>query len=129
MVDATGGPVPGLEILNDPCQGCGACCEYVGVPPGYYLAYEPSGDNPSWVDSRDAKLWRSMPADLRQTLDIYFQSVSEGLIEDRELQADPCIWYDQVTRRCSHHEWRPEACRAFEAGGDDCLGVRDYAGR
>ena len=33
----------------------------------------------------------------------------------------PCIWFDQETRRCKHYEYRPEVCRDFEVGEESCL--------
>ncbi len=118
----------GLTVLDDPCAGCGACCEYMGVPPGFALAYE-SETPASWHETEDGLAWRALPAPLRATLDDYYQGVREGRIEDREDIGDPCLWYDMETRRCSHYAWRPSACRAFAAGSGDCLAIREYAGR
>ncbi len=132
MSERVVGPVPGLTVLDDPCAGCGACCEYMGAPPGYAPAYDLPADDPTpdeWWAGVDAETWKTMPAELRATLDDYYRAVRAGSIEDREMNADPCLWYDPETRRCSHYEWRPRACRDFEAGGDDCRGVREYAGR
>ena len=121
---------PGLVVLEDPCQGCGACCEYQGAPPGYAPAYEADGETPAeWWATPDGRAWKALPDDLRRTLDDYYRAVRDGVLEDRESIADPCLWYDPVSGRCSHYQWRPEACRLFEAGGDDCLGIREYAGR
>lgn len=120
----------GLTILDDPCRGCGACCEYAGAPPGYapaYLAEEVATDD--WWQGQDGQILRAMPIEVRATLDDYYRGVREGLLVDREQQAQPCLWYDPVARRCSHYSWRPSPCRDFEPGGDDCLGVREYAGR
>lgn len=39
-------------------------------------------------------------------------------------QGLPCLWYDAETRQCKHYEHRPEVCREFEMGGDDCLEMR-----
>jgi Fe-S-cluster containining protein len=120
----------GLTILDDPCRGCGACCEYVGAPPGYQFAYDEDGDiPPGWWQTDDARAWLALPPELHATLDVYYAAVRDGLLDDRELAAEPCLWYDAETRRCSHHPWRPSACRDFEAGSDDCQGMRDYAGR
>jgi len=125
-------PATGLEILDDPCRGCGACCEYVGAPPGYAPAYsteEGEEATEDWWQTEDGRTLRAMPAEVRAILDAYYRSVRAGIVKDREVQADPCIWYDPAARRCSHYEWRPSACRAFEAGGDDCRGIKEYAGR
>jgi hypothetical protein len=102
----------------------------MGAPPGYAPAYSAEGPTPEeWWTSADAETWRAMPAEVRGILDEYYQAVRDGSIEDRERNADPCLWYDPVARRCAHYAWRPRACRDFEAGSDDCLAVRDYAGR
>ena len=130
MGDGLADPGSGLVILDDPCRGCGACCEYMGAPPGYAPAYAPEGETPAdWWLTDDGRTLQAMPAEVRGTLDAYYRSVREGALEDREQQADPCLWYDPATRRCLHYEWRPTPCRAFEAGGDDCKGVREYAWR
>lgn len=128
MGDGVGGSVAGLTILDDPCRGCGACCEYMGVPPGYAPAYEEDA-RPEWWSSEDAMTLQSMPTEVRDTLDTYYRGVRDATLEDRERLARPCLWYDEVARRCSYYRWRPVACRDFEPGGDDCLAVRDYADR
>ncbi len=125
-------PAGGLAILEDPCRGCGACCEYVGAPPGFVPAYsneEAEATNEAWWQSADGQSLRAMPAEIRATLDAYYLAVREGTLADREIRADPCLWYDPASRRCTHYEWRPSACKAFEAGSGDCQGIRDYAGR
>jgi Fe-S-cluster containining protein len=40
----------------------------------------------------------------------------------------PCIWYDEVTRRCRHYDYRPLACRQFEVGSYDCRDARRRVG-
>jgi Fe-S-cluster containining protein len=130
MGDRLAGTETGLTILDDPCRGCGACCEYVGAPPGYEPAYEMDEETPpGWWQTENGRAWLAMPPELRGTLDIYYQAVRDGVLEDRELAAEPCLWYDPTARRCSHYLWRPTACSDFQAGADDCLGVREYAGR
>ncbi len=124
MTDGT----PGLTVLHDPCAGCGACCEYMGAPPGYAPAYE--ADTPAaWYESPDGRAWLALPDGLRAPLDAYYRAVRDGSIDDREVMGDPCLWYDPDSRRCSHYESRPGACRAFVAGASDCLAIREYAGR
>ncbi len=39
-----------------------------------------------------------------------------------------CVWYDAETRRCKHHEHRPQVCRDFQIGGNDCRGWRKHFG-
>ena len=43
-------------------------------------------------------------------------------------ESKPCLWYDAVTRRCKHYEFRPEICREFGVGGEGCLRMRKEAG-
>jgi Fe-S-cluster containining protein len=38
---------------------------------------------------------------------------------------EDCVWYDAETRRCRHHQWRPEICEEFEVGGAGCRHVRE----
>lgn len=35
--------------------------------------------------------------------------------------AGGCLWYDRVKRVCLHYNDRPEVCRQFELGGDECV--------
>ena len=32
----------------------------------------------------------------------------------------PCFWFDLDTRRCMHHEYRPQVCRDFQTGSKGC---------
>jgi Fe-S-cluster containining protein len=38
----------------------------------------------------------------------------------------PCSWL--VAGKCGHYEHRPEVCRQFELGGEECLEIRQRAG-
>lgn len=33
----------------------------------------------------------------------------------------PCLWFDELTRKCKHYEYRPQTCRDFDPGCDVCL--------
>lgn len=130
MGDGVIGSAAGLVVLDDPCRGCGACCEYVGAPPGYAPAYGFDGETPEgWYETDDGKTWRAMPAELRDALGAYYRAVAAGRLEDRERHGQPCLWYDPASLQCSQYPWRPWACRDFAPGGADCLGIREYAGR
>ena len=39
-----------------------------------------------------------------------------------------CVWLNRASGKCNHHEHRPNVCRGFEVGGEDCLRVRKIAG-
>ena len=52
----------------------------------------------------------------------------ERRLADRNFDANaPCFWMDRETRKCRHYEQRPEVCRQFELGGEDCLAMRAAA--
>jgi uncharacterized protein len=111
----------------DSCEGCGACCTYVGSPPGYALFCPPPGRRLlDWTKGTpDHALWLAMPRRLRAELRAYYaRCLAEGDGRDGE----PCVWFDEDTRRCKHHEHRPSVCREFEVGGEDCRRVRDELG-
>jgi Fe-S-cluster containining protein len=38
----------------------------------------------------------------------------------------PCSWL--VGGQCKHYQHRPEVCRQFELGGEECLEIRRHAG-
>jgi Fe-S-cluster containining protein len=105
-----------LPVLN--CDNCGACCMHVGAPPGYGGRVDRAG-NWVWLTAHieDSERLQSMPAALQ-----------EGLRrkQDRGLYEQPCHWLDLATRRCVHYDHRPEACRMFEVGGDDCVTLRTH---
>jgi hypothetical protein len=93
--------MPRQPLLVQDCTSCGACCSTQGTPPFSWYA----GDIP--------------PEDLRWN--VVFHA-------DRYDRSLPCLWYDVETRTCRHYERRPEACRQFEVGGEDCLWLRGEAG-
>ena len=65
----------------------------------------------------DLSRWQNMPEQLREgVLDEMrsYQPLSKGSLDG------PCSWLDISTRRCSHHEHRPQVCRDFEVGGRGC---------
>jgi Fe-S-cluster containining protein len=69
----------------------------------------------------DYALWLATPQELRDELAAYYARCrATGDFRDGR----PCIWYDEGARRCKHHEHRPQVCREFEVGGEDCPRIR-----
>jgi uncharacterized protein len=89
-----------LPVLS--CAGCGMCCYIQRVPP--YMETE--------LDALPAELLKE------------WMKVSEGVAEGTE---GPCVWLNGE-KKCSHYEERPEVCRQFEMGGEDCREVRERWG-
>jgi len=99
-------------VLN--CDDCGACCQHIVMPP---FAADIYGDapNPEWT-----ALIRDHPA-------LAAELQAEHLRKDRENELHrqaPCFWYDAKSKRCKHHDARPQICRDFAVGGEDCLAAR-----
>ena len=71
----------------------------------------------------DEAHWITLPSELKEQLQRYianYKTQSEGELDG------PCIWFDTDTRRCKHHEHRPQVCRDFEVGSQDCLDWRAH---
>jgi Fe-S-cluster containining protein len=34
-----------------------------------------------------------------------------------------CLWFDRAKKACLHYDERPEVCRQFELGGEECVGL------
>jgi uncharacterized protein len=103
-----------IEVLDDPCRDCGACCLQMARPP----FCGPS--DPEWTRLESARpdLAREIEAD----------RAARPLTIANEAEGWPCLWLDPVARRCRHYEYRPEVCRDFEPGEDDCLRHRERRG-
>ena len=98
------------------CDDCGACCMEVGAPPGYTWLMESSPESRSgWPDKDDIERAKHLPADARKAI----------LEADREDDARPCCWLDVENRRCRFYEHRPQICRDYELGSEDCLRYRE----
>jgi len=95
-------PLAVLPVTN--CDGCGVCCTEVSVPP--------------FLDDIDFVPRELLP-------EVLAAQASEA---ERVAQRLPCIWWDQSTRKCIHHEHRPNVCREFEIGGECCLETRQRFG-
>ena len=96
------------------CEGCGACCEYMGFPPGFAPLLR--GEQCCHEDlARLAALPATLLASLRQRLATMTAADWDG----------PCCWFDALTRQCKHYGHRPQTCRdAIEAGDDACQRLR-----
>lgn len=114
-----------LPVLS--CDDCGRCCLRVGTPPSFFPAYAlPSVLDADLTGHEDYQTWLAMPEALRDKLRAFYAS-QDGL-SPSEARCDsglPCIWYDIAAKRCGHYEFRPQACREFEVGGEDCLRIRE----
>ena len=109
-----------LPVVN--CDGCGECCTSVGTPPAFYPAYaSPEWDGVALTDAEDYQHWLGMPETLRQELAAYYRYAHTTRVNRDGM---PCIWLDEQTRRCGHYDHRPQACREFEVGSEDCLAYR-----
>jgi Fe-S-cluster containining protein len=98
----------------DNCDNCGVCCHgQAGLPITYYTVLEP--DYP-------------LPIALRQEIEDTLANWTANGDWQGPQDGDPCVWYDQQTKRCIHHEFRPDICRDFEVGGEDCLRIRQETG-
>ena len=107
---------PQLPVLNS-CDGCGACCRVVTLPPFRRVFKEPGED--AWERLR----WE------RPDLLLGILEAERAMKERGEPSfGTPCLWYDAATRRCRNHELRPRACREFAVGGQDCRDARRRAG-
>ncbi|MFO0953464.1 MAG: YkgJ family cysteine cluster protein [Isosphaeraceae bacterium] len=105
----------GLEVV-DSCDGCGACCRFVSLPP-YRREFDGDGEE-FWE-----RLRRERPDLLAAILDEHSARRAEGA----PLYGTPCLWYDPATAGCRHYDLRPRACRQFEVGSVDCLDARRRA--
>jgi Fe-S-cluster containining protein len=105
-----------LPVIES-CDGCGACCQVVTSPP-FYRVFDESGED-AWERLKWERpdLWAQLLADTRS------RRASGG-----PLYGTPCLWFDAVTARCLHYDYRPRACHEFAVGGSDCRDARRRAG-
>jgi Fe-S-cluster containining protein len=103
------------------CKGCGACCQYVGAPPGFYPAYLASIGEPAEMHGRpeDAAIWEATPAEAKE---IYARTKAE--VDRGEYDEDgPCCWLDRETNLCRFYEFRPGVCRECKPSWH-CISLR-----
>lgn len=48
--------------------------------------------------------------------------------DDTKDLGEVCIWFEPETKRCRHHEVRPQVCRDLEIGGKACQLARRQMG-
>ena len=94
------------------CDGCGACCLGLGVPP--------LDEFKDGVDREDIE-YQLLPDVLKAEIDAAWAAGVESFAEK------PCIWFDSESRRCKHYEWRPAVCASFEPGNPFCVEIREAA--
>ncbi|MFO0908968.1 MAG: YkgJ family cysteine cluster protein [Isosphaeraceae bacterium] len=103
--------------LIESCEGCGACCRVVGVPP-FLRRFDAEGEE------RWEALRRDRPR-LVEELENHERALrSEGLPREGR----PCLWFDAEILGCRHYDWRPQACREFAINSVDCHDARRRAG-
>ena len=113
-----------LPVAND-CFGCGVCCLHMGYP-AFMLTQKTAAAGIGNVDVQenltDDQYWNRMPTQLREELESVMANYSKG---DSVLDG-PCVWLDQNTMQCRHHEYRPRVCRDFKIGSRGCRQWREH---
>lgn len=99
------------EVTN--CDGCGVCCMGQNVVPL---------SDVSLARLEGVRPPRAIPLVLLDEL----ETIMRGPLSGDDDQA--CVWLNRASGKCNHHEHRPNVCREFEVGGEDCLRVRKAAG-
>ena len=128
-----------LPLIAD-CNGCGVCCFHMGYP-AFILPREPMTDeqidaNPMLLEKikKDSKLrddlkaghpgesyWHELPDDLRAEWMAFVADYDPpDYGKDPKTFDGPCIWFDMESRQCKNHLHRPNVCRDFETGSDEC---------
>jgi Fe-S-cluster containining protein len=104
----------GLPIIEAAvtCDGCGVCCMHMSTPP-----YE--DDEREMLRAWQPHVYADMLA-VERTRELQLRVVGTDYI--------PCGFFDCVTRRCKHHQYKPDICARFEVGGEFCRQVRKDAG-
>src|SRR5829696_6261950 len=86
-------------ISEETCNGCGACCMQIGIPP--FASY----------DNGDFE-FRALPGhlkrEIRAQLDRKLEPAAAPIFQNA---VKPCIWLSLETLRCLHYENRPFFCR------------------
>jgi Fe-S-cluster containining protein len=71
----------------------------------------------------DLDRWIAMPETLRnallETMKVY-RAPKSGELDKA------CVWLDPKTRLCQNHLHRPQVCRDFEIGCQECLDWREH---
>lgn len=128
-----------LPIVED-CHGCGVCCLQMGFPT-FMLPAKPLTEDEIDADPElrqravdpdirqhlldghpGESFWHNLPQHLRLELEQFWE-VHAGKTDSLN---GPCIWLDQATRQCKHHEYRPHVCRDFDVGSIECQEWREH---
>jgi Fe-S-cluster containining protein len=110
-------------VTKADCKGCGACCRHVGHPMFWWDV---------WGEGRpEEKYWTRLPKHLKREVEAHWEKrladYEAGLRDTTDDYGEPCFWL-LPDGTCKHHEYRPEVCRDFEVGGEDCLRFRREQG-
>jgi Fe-S-cluster containining protein len=89
------------------CDNCGVCCE---------------GQNLLPLSGNMLDGW-PLPPRLKEPLERLLKQELKG----SACGDGTCVWFDPVSARCAHYEYRPSMCREFEVGGEDCLRMREHS--
>jgi Fe-S-cluster containining protein len=99
--------------MRNLCDNCGLCCMHMASPPFC------GPDDPEWI---------ALPADLKAGIEQWYESPRMKMRDVMRMDSFPCVWLDLTTGKCRHYEHRPEVCREFEMGGEDCEATRGMVG-
>ena len=108
-------------ISEETCNGCGACCMQIGIPP--FAAYD-NGDFEFRI--LPGHLKREIRAELARKLEPAASPISQDA--QKQDAPKPCIWLSLETRRCLQYEHRPFFCREFRPGSGECRDDREKCG-
>jgi Fe-S-cluster containining protein len=106
-------PLPVIES----CDGCGACCRVVTLPP-FRRIFDQEGED----------AWERLRWDRPDLKAEFLEAERFRKAAGEPSFGSPCLWLDLETNRCRHYDLRPRACRDFALGGEDCRGARRRAG-
>lgn len=100
-------PVIPLTSSRRDCGTCGACC--------YRYRVVEVDDHDFATYATPVELTEPLPEGMRTMRRVPAQ------VPGRVLCADVCVAYDEVARRCTIYEHRPQSCRDFEVGRERCV--------
>lgn len=102
-------------ISEATCDGCGACCMHIGIPP--FASYD--------VDDFE---FQALPGYLKREIRARLGRKPSPFAPPNIQDAQPCIWLCLETRRCLQYENRPFFCREFRLGSEECRDERERCG-